>query len=297
MIIEKVSHQSYSEFLQENIFKPAGMNTAGYFNPNADYKLLAHGYTTDGQDWGTSHDKLWNGHEPYWHLKSNGGLLMSAQDMYHWYLALRENKVLSPAMLKKQTTPYADEGGGSFYGYGFALDQEGECVQHNGGNRIFKADFRWFPKSDVFLFSATNDANQRLFRLNDQIIRILLTGELPVQDNWVEIPLEAFPVDEDQYAAKAFMEMIQSYTAEKADVFIPEYCNADMIDRNGPEKLHALFSMLHEDVLPESLQAAYSSGQKIKIAMLAREGNARIKITLTLAEHKISSLEAEIEGM
>lgn len=53
MIIEQVSGQSYSEFLQQHIFQPAGMTTAGYRNPAADYRLLCHGYNPDGSDWGT----------------------------------------------------------------------------------------------------------------------------------------------------------------------------------------------------------------------------------------------------
>ena len=297
MIVEKVSGQSYSDFLEKNIFTPAGMETAGYNNSNADYVNLVHGYMPDGSDWGTSHDREWNGEEPYWNLKANGGLLMSARDMYQWYLALRQNKVLTPALLKMQTTPYVDEGGGSFYGYGYALDTHGDCVQHNGGNRIFKADFRWFPKVDIFLFSATNDSNVRLFRLNDEIARILETGQLPDVPVWEPIPLDIFPSDENQYTARAFVELIQSYSIEKADVFIPEYCTTGMIERNGKERMYNLFSMLNGDIQPETLESVSRSGEKIQVVMKAKEENARIKIILSMANHKIDTLEAAFEGI
>ncbi|MBP7238885.1 MAG: beta-lactamase family protein [Saprospiraceae bacterium] len=297
MIVEKVSGQSYSAFLEEKIFTPAGMSTAGYSNSRADYSHLVHGYMQDGSDWGTSQDKKWNGNEPYWNLKANGGLLMSAMDMYQWYLALRHNKVLTPALLKMQTTPYVDEGGGSFYGYGYALDTQGECVQHNGGNRIFKADFRWFPKADMFLFSATNDANVRLFRLNDEIIRILQTGELPEINTWEPIPVDLFPADENQYTVRAFIDMIQSYSAENADTFIPEYCTVGMVERNGKEKLHNLFSMLHGDIQPDTIESVSKSGENVQVVMKAKEENARLKITLSMASHKIDKLEVVMEGM
>jgi CubicO group peptidase (beta-lactamase class C family) len=297
MIIEKLSGQSYSAFLEKNIFKPAGMMTAGYYNPDADYRNLTHGYMPDGSDWGTSHDKNWNEKEPYWHLKANGGLLMSSIDMYHWYLSLRENKVLTPALLKMQTTPYVDEGGGSFYGYGYALDTDGDCVQHNGGNRIFKADFRWFPKADMFLFAATNDANVRLFRLTDEITRILETGELPDADIWTLIPMDVFPTDENQYTAKAFIDMIQSYNIEKADVFIPEYCTIGMIERNGKERLHTVFNMLHGDIEPDAIESVSTSAEKIQVVVKANQENARLKITLSMAKHKIDKIEAALEGI
>jgi CubicO group peptidase (beta-lactamase class C family) len=296
MIIEQASGQSYSEFLQEHLFKPAGMKTAGYKNPAADYRLLCHGYNPDGSDWGTSHDRAWNHHEPYWNLKANGGIIMSAMDMYHWYLALRANTILNPGLLKLQTTPYVDEGGGSYYGYGYAVDQQGECVQHNGSNGIFKADFRWFPNSDYFLYSATNDANFRLFRLNDEIIQILKTGELPEQDNWKEIPASTFPADSNQYTADAFIQLIKSYTIEKADVFIAEHISSAMLERNGKDRLHELFSMLHGDINPDSAFRAYSSGQKVLISMSTRDNNAILKLILSMTEHQLDRLSAEIEG-
>lgn len=297
MIIEQVSGQSYSQFLQENIFQPAGMTTAGYRNPAADYRLLCHGYNPDGSDWGTSHDKLWDNDEPYWNLKSNGGILMSAMDMYQWYLALRDHTILTPELLKLQTTPYVDEGGGSFYGYGYAIDQQGDCVQHNGSNGIFKADFRWFPKADFFLFASTNDANVRLFRLNDEIIQILKTGELPEQDNWIEITASDFPADSNQYTADAFIHLIQSYTIEKGDAFIAAHISSGMLERNGKERLHELFSMLHGDVNPDATFRAYSSGEKILIIIPARDENARLKMTLSMSEHKLDRLSAEMEGI
>lgn len=297
MIIEQVSRQSYSQFLQENIFQPAGMTTAGYRNPAADYGLLCHGYNPDGSDWGTSHDKLWDKHEPYWNLKANGGILMSAMDMYHWYLALRGHTILTPELLKLQTTPYVDEGGGSYYGYGYAIDQQGDCVQHNGSNGIFKADFRWFPKADFFLFAATNDANVRLFRLNDEIIQILKTGELPALDNWIEISASDFPADSNQYTADAFIQLIKSYSIEQSDAFIAAHVSSAMLERNGKERLNELFAMLHGDVNPDSAFRAYSSGQKIQIILRARDENANLKLTLSMSEHKLDRLSAEMEGI
>lgn len=297
MIVEKITGDSYSRFLEKYVFNPAGMKTAGYKNPDADYRFLAHGYNPDGSDWGTSHDKTWNGNEPFWNLKANGGLLMSAQDMYQWYLALRNHVILTPASLQLQTTPYVDEGEGSYYGYGYAVDKMGDCVQHNGGNRIFKADFRWFPNDDIFFFSATNDANVRLFRLNDEIIRILRTGEVPETDSWIVIPQDQFPGDPNQFATQAFIGLLQQYSEENAKAFIPVYCSAGIIERNGMTRLCELFHMLHQDTEGQPLGALYSSEEKIMLVMPAKERNAKMKIILSFSDHKIDRISAELEGL
>lgn len=297
MIIEKISGESYDTFLQKNIFKPAGMETAGYTNPNADYSQLAQGYFPDGRDWGNMKDKTWNGTEPYWHLKANGGILMSAQDLFHWYLALRNNKVLKPESLKLQTTPYVKEGDDdSYYSYGYAVSQDGSVVQHNGGNRIFKADFRWFPKADFVLISVSNDANTRLFMLNDQIMDILMTGQLPEVITWQNFPVEKFPDGEMQVVGKKFVDLIQHYTTVDRDKFISQYLSEGIKERNDNERLNTLFEMLSQDIGQGSIQKVEVSGKGIQITLPAHDAGARLRLKLFFQDDKIDRIGAEMEG-
>lgn len=294
ILIEKVSGQSYSTFLEQNIFRPAGMKTAGYKNPAADPHLLSHGYRPDGSDWGTSHDKPWNGDEPFWHLKGNGGLLMSAQDLYQWYLALRNHKILTPGSLALQTSPHVNEGmEGSFYGYGYVVDPEGYCVQHNGGNGIFKADFRWFPKSDIFLYATTNDANVRLFRLADQLMRILETGELPEQYDWVPLGPDPFPSNENEQTAHALTQLLKDYSLEKAKTFISQHVTEGSIQRNGEDRLMEIFAMLSGDTGGHAVENVMKSGENILLVYPAGPMGASIKIIITLLDHRIDRISAE----
>jgi CubicO group peptidase (beta-lactamase class C family) len=296
MIVEKVSGESYSSFLEKNIFAPAAMTTAGYTNPKADYKKLAHGYFQDGRDWGTAKDKPWDGDEPSWNLKANGGLLMSALDLYQWYLALRNHTILKPETLKLQITPHVKEGEmDSYYGYGYSVSLKGDVVQHNGGNRIFKADFRWYPISDMFLVSVSNDPNVRLFRLNDQIMDILGTGKMPEEINWVAFPLAKFPTDPQQETAKKFIDLIQNYTVEERKKFVAEYFTPEIQARNTPEHLQSLFEMLSNDVGKGPIEKVETSDQGLQITMPAQEGKAHLKIKLLLKENKIDRIGAEME--
>ncbi len=296
MVVEQLSGMSYDAFLQKNVFEPAGMKTAGYDNPAADYKLLTHGYLADGSDWGTSKSKPWNGKEPYWHLKANGGLLMSARDMTQWYRALRSNKVLKPETLKLQTSPHVDEGGGTFYGYGYSIANGGKSIEHNGGNGIFRADFRWFPELDLCLFASSNDANVRLFRLDDEIIRILMSGELPGQTNWQPVPMNEFPANERQETAQAMLTVLTDYSAEAAAAFVEKYCSPGIVERNGKERMTGLFQMLSKDTGGNEVQAVYESDNQIQLAIPAREEGAKLKIFLTFLGNQVDKLQAEMEG-
>lgn len=296
MIVEKVSGESYSAFLQKNIFKPAFMSTAGYTNDKADYSRLAHGYFQDGGDWGTAKDKSWDGNEPSWNLKGNGGVLMTAMDLYHWYLALRNNMILKPATLKLQTTPHVKEGeDDSYYGYGFVVSPDGEVVQHNGGNRVFKADFRWYPKSDMVLVSVSNDANTRLFRLNDQIIDILTTGNIPETIHWTIVPIDKFPDGPQQETAKKFIELLQQYSDAEREKFIGQFFTPGILERNTKEHINTLFQMLSQDIGKGPVQKVETSPDVLQITMPAGDGGGRMKIKLNFIGESIDRIGAEME--
>ncbi len=294
MIVEQVSGLSYNDFLSSRIFSKAGMKTAGYTNPNADYSKLAHGYLADGIDSGTSKAKNWNGNEPYWHLKSNGGLLMSAQDMFQWYQVLRGKKILRPETLKLQITPHVDEGGGSFYGYGYAVN--GQSVEHNGGNRIFKADFRWFPSDDFFFFSATNDANVRLFRLNDEVLQILKTGKLPVTHSWSELNPDQLATNPGIEVITSFRQLLKDFSVASANTFIDTYCSPGIIERNGREKLIQVFEMVSNDSQHSEVDKILTPGDHIQLHYPMQNKHDKLKITLGLVNLKLDSMNADIAG-
>jgi CubicO group peptidase (beta-lactamase class C family) len=294
MIVEQQSGLSYDVFLQKNIFTPAGMKTAGYSNPAASCSNAAHGYLKNGEDWGRPCDKKWDGTSPFWHLKANGGLLMSANDMLHWYRALRERKVLSTASLSLQTQPHTDEGGGhSFYGYGLVVTDEGQCIQHNGGNGIFRADFKWFPGLDVVLFVATSDAAVPLFKISEQLKQILLTGEMPEVVEWQEVPLQTFPADARQKAASAMLACIHTYSETAADAFTSQYCSESMLQRNNPARLREILQMFSRDAGGNPPERVAVSGDRMLLVVPAGK-EVRLKVTLAFDGDKVDRLSAEL---
>jgi CubicO group peptidase (beta-lactamase class C family) len=159
-IVERVSGQSYEQYLRENIFTPAGMNDTGYVLPRWSPDRVAHGYTEDG-DWGTMPEKGWREDGPGWYLKANGGLHSTVGDLYRWHLALQGDTVLSAAAREKYTKPYVAEGplAQSFYAYGwavFATPRKTTLVAHNGGNGVFAADFRRYIDEKTVVIAMSN---------------------------------------------------------------------------------------------------------------------------------------------
>jgi CubicO group peptidase (beta-lactamase class C family) len=127
IIIEKVSGQSYEEFLRDHVLAPAGVRRLGYVLPGWRNEELAVGYRRDGRRWGTPLDHPWADDGPGWNLRGNGGMLSTAAEMGHWYEALFDGEILGA------------EGRRKFYEYdaGESPTVGGLALAHAGGNGIF----------------------------------------------------------------------------------------------------------------------------------------------------------------
>jgi len=162
MIIEKVAQTDYETYLQENLFQKAGMKHTGYLFPKWDTTQIAHGYKC-GEDWGT-HLLKWqeDSNQISWHIKGNGGILSNPTDLYKWYRALIENKIISEKSYEQLTFPHVkeNESGDSYYAYGWTIfnsDRNTKIIAHNGSNGVFYADFIQLPKENAVIIYMTNE--------------------------------------------------------------------------------------------------------------------------------------------
>lgn len=162
MVIEKVTQTDYEAYLRENLFQKAGMQHTGYLLPKWDTTQIAHGYKC-GEDWGT-HLLKWqaDSNQISWHLKGNGGILSNPSDLYKWYIALKENKIISKKSFEQLTFPYVkeNESGDSQYAYGWTImnsDRNTRIIAHNGSNGIFYADFIQLPEENTVIIYMTNE--------------------------------------------------------------------------------------------------------------------------------------------
>ena len=95
-VIERVSGQSYDDYVREHILVPLGMKNTGLLLPRFDPKRLAHGYR-NGNDMGDMLSKPHATDGPFWNLRGNGGMLSTVGDMATFYRALLDaNTLLKP---------------------------------------------------------------------------------------------------------------------------------------------------------------------------------------------------------
>ncbi len=200
-IVERVSGQSYEDYLVANVLRPAGMLESGYKAPHWDASRVAHGYRDGGDEWGTILDRIQAPDAPYWMLRGNGGLHTTLADVVAWHRSLGSNAVLNEAERAKYFKPYVAEGpaGLSHYAYGWAVSKTVRgttLVQHNGGNGIFVAEFLRFVDEDTMLFLASTDAGMKATPIVASLERVLFGGA-------VTLPPQVISIKPDRLAGLA----------------------------------------------------------------------------------------------
>jgi D-alanyl-D-alanine carboxypeptidase len=143
VLVEKVSGQSYYDYVRDHIFKPAGM-TATASEP--EEQMVAErsvGYTRfTGPDLKPNTDTL-----PYRGTSAGGGY-STAEDLLKFATALQTHKLLNAQHTEMLTTGKVDTpGGGGKYAYGFSdsIFNGTRCFGHGGGAPGMNGELRICP--------------------------------------------------------------------------------------------------------------------------------------------------------
>ena len=179
LLIERISGQSYEQFLKENIFDPCRMNQTGYRLFNYNPENLTIGYLKDTVYGNPIEMYKWNSEGPYWNLRGNGGLLSNAIDLYRFNSHLLSGKLLSEnslkLMLDKQTPTNLKN---RYYGYGVWMseDKYGHWHNHTGGNGIYYSDLLWYDDRATTIVILTNNFKPKLLRhMYDNLLDVVFS--------------------------------------------------------------------------------------------------------------------------
>ena len=153
-IIEKASGKTYQQYLSENLFKPAGMVQSGFYQ---DEKWSKFPVAQTYNEWTklptfTEWNKAWN--------YGSGAVISTVNDLYKWFKALSDNKILlkeSKEKLFRQYTKSFDEN--TFYGYGWYLEKQTNgktLIFHGGDNQGYHSEFRWYLEDNRLIIILTN---------------------------------------------------------------------------------------------------------------------------------------------
>jgi CubicO group peptidase (beta-lactamase class C family) len=173
VVIERVTGMSFSEYIQANVFRPAGMTDSGYFTTDQLPERTAYAYikNEDG-GWRTNFFAVPIVGAP------DGGAYTTAPDMLRFWKALAGSEILSSETTSLLLDPHikATPGEpGTHYGYGVWIDMHNAAVRAYsvvGFDPGVTMQSAFYPSEGIVLTVLSNTGNA-VWRLCGEIEKLL----------------------------------------------------------------------------------------------------------------------------
>lgn len=166
IIIEKMTGLSYEDAVRKIILNPLKMSHTGfnYLALKSPYKTVPYSYISKTRQEKT---EVWNST-----LTGPAGQIYSTvEDLYNYYIGLRDYKIVSKEAFKKATTPFL-----SGYGYGWFIDDlyGKKLINHGGNIEGSTSYFAMLPEDDLCIILLNNITSKKLEKAGNTILAALL---------------------------------------------------------------------------------------------------------------------------
>jgi CubicO group peptidase (beta-lactamase class C family) len=182
-LIEKISGESYADFVTENLFTPLGMADSGYDSNTAVVPRRASGYVPGPK--GPENAGFIHMSVPF----SAGGLYSTTEDLLKWETGLFGGKVLSAASLAKMTTPFKQD---YAFGLGVSTVDGRKQLAHGGGIEGFNTFLSYSPDDRTTVAVLGNLNGQAPDEIAALLVKLVHGGavKLPSERTAVAVPVD-----------------------------------------------------------------------------------------------------------
>ncbi len=182
--VEQKSGKEFTQYMQENVFTPLGMESTYYFDPAKSPDNTAHGYEPAEEGAWKEYDY---GEETFFATRPDGGIYSTARDMLRWERGLAKGAVLDKASLREAYNPQVKVSGSpwcdyqnrpdTYYGLGWFIDKSNPSatkVYHTGDNGGFQAYVAKYPEEGVSIIVLENRHDRDRWEMAKAIDEIVL---------------------------------------------------------------------------------------------------------------------------
>ncbi len=166
MIVEKISGETFPNFLKQRIFDPLEMDaTVAYEAGISEVANRAYGHTVAPDSIKVDDQSITSA------VLGDGGIYSSLNDLFKWDQALYSEKLVSAETLQKSFTPHLEN-----YGFGWRIDEykAQRRMHHTGSTRGFRNVFMRFPDKQLSIVVLTNRNGGSVLPLAEEIADIYL---------------------------------------------------------------------------------------------------------------------------
>ena len=174
-IVEKASGLSFADYMEQNIFKPLGMNDTWVHNPKG--RVVHKNKTIGHKASGTFEDETYADD-----VVGDKGVYSTVEDMLKWDQSFYTENLLKKTTIEQAFTGYSNEHKGKRnYGYGWRLTDDGKApkvIYHNGWWHGYNSLFFRRPADQTTIIVLGNKYNRSTYQIQG-VLSILNTNSSP----------------------------------------------------------------------------------------------------------------------
>ncbi|MDX1389562.1 MAG: serine hydrolase domain-containing protein, partial [Acidobacteriota bacterium] len=187
MIVQEVAGRPFLSFVREDVFRPFGLTSTGFFPDDWSGHAVATAYF-NGESQGPP--SMFPG--PFWGNMGNAGVMSTTADLFRWLSALRAGEVFEPERTERLFRPVAEWRPGVRYGYGWITRDStplGPEIGHGGVGLGGNSELAYYLDHDLTIVVLSNRVGLRFEdgrviqaglparEARDQLLRNLVSGD------------------------------------------------------------------------------------------------------------------------
>ena len=202
LIVERVSGQSFYDYMKRNVLDRAGMSRAAYVDLRPRPTDVAIGYAKP-QDGGGEAVPNWGFIEP--HSSPAGGAYASAADLVAFSQALWSSKLVKRDLVRQFTSGQVPMGPQMQYAFGFGAGRIGAWrhVGHNGGAPGANAEFLMFPDQGIDVVVLANMDGPAATEAIRRVTSALTSAGRPTADGPQVVTVDVGPGGQERRVGNA----------------------------------------------------------------------------------------------
>ncbi len=199
-IVERVTGQSFPDYVQQNIFKPAGMKSTSYCDDFTLTRGLSHAYRKIGTSYVEAHENAMA-------YNSDLRFCSTVSDLLQLWRAIKDKNLVRPATFQQMTTAegaaqrMSAQDPKAQYGFAMILNHEDDHrrIGQHGSLMGYSGSLYDFPEDNLTIIVLTNTEDQNAYAITRALGRAILgLPPLPAPKREAEPVLADKPISADE---------------------------------------------------------------------------------------------------
>jgi len=279
-VVERVTGESFPDYVQQNIFTPAGVKSTTYCDDFSVVRGLSHAYRRFGAGYEPANedDMAYN---------SDLRFCSTVGDLLQLWRAIQEKKLVRPETFKQMTTPegvalqMSPTDPNAHYGFALSLNQEEDHkrIGQHGSLMGYSGSLYDFPADGLTIVVLTNTEGQNAYAITRTLARAVLgLPDLPPAGggNSPERVLPDNPMSPAERAqvAGTYVLKLERLTPQLHDSFAQYRRTYRVFDENGRLMIEALGGVPERLFKQEDGSFVMRTSPRGRVSFVIKDGRA-----------------------